>query len=427
MYISELKIENFRSIRSLHMKGLGKFNVLYGENGVGKSNILDAINLFFNSFVGAGVSGKDNHKNSEINIPILISIYFDLDKFIIPYLKKLKISITILNNLINRSIFLVEENFEFRIKNNEDGTIDIVPPLDSIDRDEVIKQLNYEINKIKNNYLYYLIPAIRTLDSDNGFISNIDGNITEFSHIFNLLIAGKLKDALFKSMISKDRKIRKKFEEFRKFIGGDPLYRPRFDLVQDVHSRIVEIQEELPDDSHALPLERAGLGIQQLYTILASVMLCGAPIVALEEPEVHLHGPTSGAHLRRLLMRLVEEGRVKQMFIATHSNLFDLDADGYWDVSLDPERGTVVERRPLSALDGRHIYEPGPARHALLDMLKYLPEDQPVFRRADGSGVSGPEMIRMLQEDSPEAFDFLRDVSAAAVRAVQVRARKAVP
>lgn len=90
-------------------------------------------------------------------------------------------------------------------------------------------------------------------------------------------------------------------------------------------------------------------------------------------------------------------------------------------------RAAVAEARraDLAAIDRDHLYEPCPARHGLQDMMRYLPPDTIVFRRAaDGSGITATEMLDMLQRDTAEAVDFLRDVHGAAVRAVQLRANQ---
>lgn len=47
-----------------------------------------------------------------------------------------------------------------------------------------------------------------------------------------------------------------------------------------------------------------------------------------------------------------------------------------------------------------------------------------VFRRADGSGITGSEAAAMVAERHPDMVDFYRDVLGAAVRAVQLRAAR---
>ena len=45
MRFDRLLIENFRSIRSVELTEIPDIAVFYGENGSGKSNVLDAIEL----------------------------------------------------------------------------------------------------------------------------------------------------------------------------------------------------------------------------------------------------------------------------------------------------------------------------------------------------------------------------------------------
>lgn len=48
MYIYRIKIKNFRNIEELDWKPKKDFNILFGANGSGKSNIANALNLLFN-------------------------------------------------------------------------------------------------------------------------------------------------------------------------------------------------------------------------------------------------------------------------------------------------------------------------------------------------------------------------------------------
>jgi hypothetical protein len=55
--IKYLRIENFRSIRSLTLDDLPSYIPVMGLNSAGKSNILRALNLFFNNFIDEGQAG----------------------------------------------------------------------------------------------------------------------------------------------------------------------------------------------------------------------------------------------------------------------------------------------------------------------------------------------------------------------------------
>lgn len=241
-----------------------------------------------------------------------------------------------------------------------------------------------------------------------------------------LLREGYLQRALLAALHSPNHETRRRLDEFRSLLTGSPLHRPPFDLVINESDETAEVHELLPEpnpDKRSIPLASAGLGVAQMYVILARIMLSGARAIAVEEPEAHLHAPTSGVHLRELLQRLVHERFIDQLFIATHSNLFDLDPTWYWDVSLvDGE--TRVERRPLDDIDARHLYEPGPAKHALAQLLHYAPPDEVVFRRPDGAPVTAQEMTSLLQRDDETALHFLRNLHGAALRVVRLDARR---
>ena len=48
--ISTFKVDNFRSLKQVTLDKLDNLNVLIGRNSSGKSNILEAMNLFFSEF-----------------------------------------------------------------------------------------------------------------------------------------------------------------------------------------------------------------------------------------------------------------------------------------------------------------------------------------------------------------------------------------
>lgn len=240
------------------------------------------------------------------------------------------------------------------------------------------------------------------------------------------LHAGRLKSALLAAQLSPNHETRRRLAALRGLLAGEPLCRPSFDLVQDPRTGEIDLRELLPEpnpEGRDISIDLAGLGIAQMYAILAEAMLLGARAVGIEEPEAHLHAPTSGRALRQLLLRLVEEQHLDQLFVATHSNLFDLDPEGYFDVSLK-DGCTIVERAELTRIDREHLYEPGPAKHALARLLQYAPGDEAVFRRPDGAPVTAKEMLLLLQEDDDVAVRFLQDIHGAALRMIKVRSRK---
>ena len=84
MKLSEIKIENFRGIRTLHLP-LDKLTVLIGENNTGKSTVLEAIRLVLTRGFGVRRGGqfteydfhlKDADATPQSADPISIILHF---------------------------------------------------------------------------------------------------------------------------------------------------------------------------------------------------------------------------------------------------------------------------------------------------------------------------------------------------------------
>lgn len=80
--ISAVHVKNFRSLRDVRIDDVGKFTVFSGRNGTGKSNILRALNLFFNNQVEDGVqldlSRDVTRRSSRSRQEVRIAVKFDL-------------------------------------------------------------------------------------------------------------------------------------------------------------------------------------------------------------------------------------------------------------------------------------------------------------------------------------------------------------
>lgn len=103
MKLVELSIENYRSIKKIENVRIAAFQALIGENNVGKSNILYAIDAFLSAGAGGvqevDFNNKDNH--------IIIKIKFDIQS---EYLKRIWKPYAINNELILEKHLWVEKD-----------------------------------------------------------------------------------------------------------------------------------------------------------------------------------------------------------------------------------------------------------------------------------------------------------------------------
>lgn len=438
MWIRAIWADGFRSLREVKLADLGAFNVFYGENGAGKSNILAALELMVR------IAGLRISCDGDIREPThrdwVDSLVRDDDFCRSASAPRMSLGMTLIGSN-NKPVFgsgaysTATITFEVVIERlpgrglcvhfsrlegqgEQDDLLSLWDPRNNATDTRLNLIRWFEV--VVATASYRLISAIREVHSERGEL-----NAKNRPSLAALLEKGYIKEAFVLALTSPDPIVRKRFARLRELLEGEPLRRPPFDPVYDPQTQTYEIRERSGGSSvQDVPLDLAGLGIQQIYAVLGQILLGRAFAVGIEEPEAHLHAPTTGRHLRVLLQRLVELGDVQQLFIATHSNLFDLDPTGYYDVSLTESGNTVVQRKALSEIDRQHLYEPGPAKHGLADLLRLVEPETPVLRRPDGSPVTAVEMLALLQEDAPEAVEFLRDVHGAAVRAVQLRARR---
>ena len=450
MQIESLWVKGFRSLCDVRVEGLGPFNVFYGPNGAGKSNILEALERLA-GLLRAYVSACDlDLADKTHDCPQWADEAFSRRRLLgitdislrdpartlvfgarfVPAgdsfiggtleLRDLSVEVTVR--------WPVDEHRRIRMSMIASEGKDL---RDVWSKDAEGSQKKQLLKRVLVHELpltdYHLIGANRSPRAEQS--AALGEQVTKRRGLVSsYLRSGQLENALLSAGISTDHTARRRLKELRALLAGPPLNRPPFDPVQDPDTGSSDIHEHLLDpnpEGLAIPIHLAGLGVTQIYSILAQAMLSGARVIGIEEPEAHLHAPTSGRALRQLLKRLVEEKFVDQLFIATHSNLFDLDPTGYFDVSLVDGCTRIQRSNDLTRIDRDHLYEPGPAKHALQKLLEYAPPDEVVFRRGGGSPVTAGEMLRLLQEDDDVAVRFLQDVHGAAVRMVRVGAKKA--
>ena len=438
MRIESFWARGFRSLRDVRIDNLGAFNVFYGPNGSGKSNILAAIETWLRL------------------IPIALQTSDDQDEFFLKYahqrpdlvrgrqaclyagapvrahdfaLHSPQRRITLGGTLSDLGVGVERAEIELQL----DATVPEKPTLHRVlvTVDDIPLEHDEQVTEIQRGKLsalenvewerkLSLISADR-MPRIEAVGERPPGHVEPLSWYFR---RGQLKDALFAAQNATSPITVRALERFREFMMGPPLRRRPFRAVEDPHTGVRDLREWLPPplDAHDISLDLAGLGIAQIYWILGQAMLSGAAVIGIEEPEAHLHAPTTGRDLRVLLARLVNEKHIDQLFIATHSNLFDLDPTGFFDVRLESGE-TMVTKKPLDAID-QHLYEPGPTLHALEELLTIAPADKVMFRRPDGSPVTAIEMVKMLRDADPIALDYLRNLHAAAVDVVGLRSRR---
>lgn len=81
MSLTRIKIENYKSISTCDLC-INDLNLLIGENGSGKTNVLDAIRYFYDNLLANNVSNDIYDVNNKYSNCVKIILYFDLQEFV---------------------------------------------------------------------------------------------------------------------------------------------------------------------------------------------------------------------------------------------------------------------------------------------------------------------------------------------------------
>lgn len=79
--LTRIKIENYKSIKYCDIS-IGELNLLIGENGTGKTNVLEAINYFYRNITGTDIKEDIYDSNNEFSNCVKISLFFNLNNFV---------------------------------------------------------------------------------------------------------------------------------------------------------------------------------------------------------------------------------------------------------------------------------------------------------------------------------------------------------
>jgi len=85
MKLEAVNIQSFRSIQDVTLEDCGEFNVIIGKNNAGKSNVILAINAFFESLnkgeaivLNPPINELIDYHNHLLELPIKITMLFHL-------------------------------------------------------------------------------------------------------------------------------------------------------------------------------------------------------------------------------------------------------------------------------------------------------------------------------------------------------------
>ncbi len=303
MILTEFQAKGYKSLYDCTIPGLLPINVFHGDNNVGKSNILEALDIFFRALMEwrGGVHVRDSFNE-----------WFSWGE------KEIILSGAFARNGLENQVSVVIQQAEdgIHVETRVPGSFDLT------------------------DISCYLIPARRRLEVEE------DREAEENLHPEG----ANLKERLFWASVSQDPERRRAFYQIlRPLFADSPL---SLGTLQPVASPEGPFDVQIETQSRSIPLDQMGSGVQQLVLMAGLIALSRADVVAIEEPEMNLSWPTQ-KKMRLIFKEMVEKQDTppSQMFIASHSPLFEF-YQNFYQVEMIKGRTKVTrttneERRQL--------------------------------------------------------------------------------
>ena len=343
MRLVSFEVEGFRNfVAPVRLTELGPVNVLHGENNVGKSNVLAAIEVFFKllgwaPFGGATTIEVETLRGSQIRRedlfdyagarPITMHAELSLDDDDRAFLPAQP-----LTDLRGLTIHLTASPAPARGSAIELRLTKISPTTGA-------DLLTIPRTPIEQAQLTQLTGALR--DRFEGPTTSPRPRVDAEQR------RQQVVNALYDAQVSSDRREAMQWDRFAEAMTGfsDILGEGRF---LPVLARAAQATPQLFFETPRMrvPLRALGSGLQRVVELLGTVLTSGGPIVLVEEPEMHLRWVLQ-ERMREVLAAMVgKPGAPSQLILTSHSGAFEFGDHFYWMKKGDP--GPTIERLPIA-------------------------------------------------------------------------------
>lgn len=375
MYISQITVKNYRNFKNTNVLFTPGLNILIGHNNAGKTNLIKALQLVFDR----SSIGKPNiddfckeitnyEKPPCIEVSVLIEEHNDLDddknviyNWIVEDSPKYKAQLTFNYDLPTKHL----DDYKNQIELCKDGDGKFIQEdcLDLINKKFIPKYVTNIFggdpskqervdSEDLDKFDFQFLDAIRDAERQMFFGNNtllrdvlnyfLDYDLTKGQGFGDLEPAdfGKLKEReiLFKEKSKEllklliDRIAKDEILQYSKDTGADKGGIPNFDAEISEQELLFALRLIVEKLGFKIPIRNNGLGYNNLLfiaLILAKMQMESSaymgdnakifPILAIEEPEAHLHPSMQSKFLKFLDKNLNTSKQARQIFISSHS------------------------------------------------------------------------------------------------------------
>lgn len=324
MFIESFQIQGFKSLAKVELADLSAINVFHGLNDAGKSNLLEALDLFSQLLpLALNSAGEETYLRPADLYPYTRSI-FRLQNTppraivwtarLRPVYELAPVAVRLqLTARDPRTLGELGEDFHLGIT-----WLEGIP-------DEIM--LSALANASPG---FYRIPSTRYFQTEQ--FNPAASAVTRHGQR-PLVTAGNLKQTLVEVYAGLDD------EKLQRYNFLVHTLEQHFDLPgfiarlspADEVGQLYVVGFRRPEMKEPLLIENVGSGVQQLILLLGQILFNPARIVGIEEPEMNL-GPDWQEKLKLVFRELIASHTLDQIFITSHSPAFETEPD-FWDVT----------------------------------------------------------------------------------------------
>ncbi len=318
MYISKIKIQNFRRFKNLSIRFNRGRNILVGDNESGKSSVLQAIDL---------CARGSRHRVEDIGIETLLNVdavrtFMEGDRSIYN-LPKLYIELY-LDDIVDEGLE-GNENSDNRYTNGV--RLSIEPDLALSRQTSQVLQAD---NASFPFEFYSITFTTFSGESYNGYTKKVKTLLLDNSTIGNEYALNEYISTIYGAALSQVEQLSTKHSYGNTKSGFKTGVLAPFNAkLPEGYSFSVKntgrncLENDLTIEMGGVPISEKGTGVQCVVkTQLALSRAADIPVILLEEPENHL------SHLNmRKMIEDIEKNQQAQLFISTHSDLISTRLD----------------------------------------------------------------------------------------------------
>ena len=358
MRLLDFRVQGFKSLYDCHLTDLQPINVFHGENNVGKSNLLEAMELFFRIISRPPLRAQAATEmslsefqqrfgcGSEIfswdgDNTMVLHGRFQIAETLAPAAADRLAALSPVDAVVNVIYKPADDLLRVILQSWKIGPnqieimADPLPPAGQALLDDLVRLVQPVLEK----HSFYRVRSDRRLIREE----MEQGTSMRPAALPPLDPSGSnLKQWLLWASVSRDPGERRAFERVVRPMFADPPL--SLGTLAPVAAPGEPYDLQLDTPRRSIPINQLGSGVQQLALLGGMIALSQSWIVAIEEPEINLSWPTQ-EKLKYILHRMVRQGAEPpaQLFLSSHSPVFEF-YERYFKVEMEDGQTRVTPR-----------------------------------------------------------------------------------